>query len=213
MAFGPIVKKLSRIQSTSQNPKICARIPESKTLPRTMCFWILGSVLDSDKCFGFWESDFEFWEVSWIMGRLCPYEPIIIIILVVAQFLKKDKSLQITNIYLFPGNSFRQLLASLSVLFYQLSFRQSLPNFFASSEVHAKVGILKRECANETHLFHSDPSKYILDNLANDRRISYYLEHTVSLLNFLKVLFFLVGYSILNLEASSLARSLGDLMH
>ena len=55
MAFGPIVKKLSRIQSTSQNPKICARIPESKTLPRTMCFWILGSVLDSGKCFGFWK--------------------------------------------------------------------------------------------------------------------------------------------------------------
>ena len=38
-----------------------------------------------------------------------------------------------------------------------------------------KVGILKRGCANETHLGHSDPSKYFLDNLGNDRRISYYL--------------------------------------
>ena len=40
-----------------------------------------------------------------------------------------------------------------------------------------KVGILKRGCANETHLGHSDPSKYFLDNLGNDRRISYYLGH------------------------------------
>ena len=117
------------------------------------------------------------------------------LVLVVAQFLKKDKRLQITNICLFPGNSFRQLLASLLVLFYQLSFRQSSPNFVASSEVHAKVGTLKRRCANETQLGHNQPSKYILiDSLANDRRISYdlikALTITVSLLKFPKVLFF-----------------------
>ena len=34
---------------TSQNPK---DFPESKTHPK---IWILGSVLDSGKCFGFWE--------------------------------------------------------------------------------------------------------------------------------------------------------------
>ena len=43
-----------------------------------------------------------------------------------------------------------------------------------------KVGTLNRGCANEAHLGHSDPSRYILDNLANDRRISYYLEHLQS---------------------------------
>ena len=44
-----------------------------------------------------------------------------------------------------------------------------------------RVGILKRGCANEPHLGHSDPSKYFLDNLGNDRALTI----KVSLLNFL----------------------------
>ena len=61
-------------------------VPESKTLPRIQnissagtCFWILGRVLDSGKCFGFREvfwnlgrvldsgKCFGFWEVFWIL--------------------------------------------------------------------------------------------------------------------------------------------------
>ena len=53
--------------------KFQKHIPESKTHPK---IWILGSVLDSGKCFGFWEvfldsgTCFGLWDVFWILGRV-----------------------------------------------------------------------------------------------------------------------------------------------
>ena len=62
------VKTLPRIQNTSQNPKLFWIL--GCVLDSGKCFWILGSViLDSGKCYGFWDvfwilgSVFEFWEV------------------------------------------------------------------------------------------------------------------------------------------------------
>ena len=56
-----------------------------------------------------------------------------------------------------------------------------------------KVRTLKRGMyTNETYLGHSDPSRNIFGNLANDRKISFFdsraLTIPVSLLNFLKEL-------------------------
>ena len=68
-------KHVLESKNTSQNPK---QVPESKTHPRIWIlesvfefwemFWILGSFLDSGKCFWILESVFEFWEVFWILG-------------------------------------------------------------------------------------------------------------------------------------------------
>ena len=57
-------KTLPRIQNTSQNPKTLPRIQNTSQNSKTLCrIQILGCVLDSGTCFGFWE-------VFWNLGSV-----------------------------------------------------------------------------------------------------------------------------------------------